>query len=94
MSVKQLLFKKQKNQEKTVQLPKPSFEQEKSSRKKLSTFQEKFCAICFEEDDRNIGDEQVKWIQCAKCAVWVHSQCLHLQQEDNEETYPCICCVE
>ena len=50
-SVKQLQFLNKQTKKKTVQLPKLSFEQEISSHKKLSTFQAKFCAICFEEDD-------------------------------------------
>ena len=92
-SVKQLrFFKTTRPRKKAAQLPKPSYDQEKSSRQKLSTFQPKFCAICFDEDDRSISDE-VEWVQCAKCAVWVHSLCVHLELEENE-TYLCTYCIE
>ena len=33
------------------------------------------CGICFMEED-NMYTEVIDWLQCEKCSIWVHKQCV------------------
>ena len=38
------------------------------------------CGICYKEQDNMTGDN-IQWIQCSKCSIWMHEACsnVHLQ---------------
>ena len=68
---KQLRFSKTKKRKRpTITLPKQSYAEVKVSQRTLSHIEPIFCAICFSDN------EQVEWIQCTKCAMWVHCLCV------------------
>ena len=34
------------------------------------------CDICFMEED-DMYTEVIDWLQCEKCSIWVHKQCVN-----------------
>ena len=50
---------KQTKSSKTIQLPKPSYCEQKKSKQSLSEINVKFCAVCFSEDDESISRDIV-----------------------------------
>ena len=54
--------KKQTKSSKIIQLPKPSYYEQKKSKQLLSEINVKFCAVCFSEDDESISSDIVEWV--------------------------------
>ena len=62
---------KQTKLSKILQLPKPSNYEQRVSKQTLSEINTKFCAICFCEDDTNISSDNVEWVYCVRCSMWI-----------------------
>ena len=88
---KQRNFLKQ-NKRKIIQLPKPSYYEQKKSKQSLSEINVKFCAVCFSEDDESISSDIVEWVQCGRCSMWIHRLCAHIDIK-NDKHYICNYCV-
>ena len=61
------------------------------SQHRLETIEAKFCAVCFSEEDEHGDSEQVQWIQCDKCTIWIRLSFVDMDIDVNE-TYVCTCC--
>ena len=44
------------------------------------------CGICFMEED-NMYTEVIDWLQCEKCSIWVHKQCVKAPMLLSSDTF-------
>ena len=58
----------------TNALSKPTILQSSNVKKTLQETEPMFCSKCINEND-NTGDENIEWINCSKCSVWLHCSC-------------------
>ena len=65
---------------------KPSSNEYQAARKKICTADVKLCAVCWKEDDTNNSNE-VLWIACTKCDLWMHKSCIKMPTIENNEFY-------
>ena len=65
--------KRRKGSTKAGSLTKPS-EETVRARERLGVVEVKLCSICLKEDDI-AKTEEVEWIQCSVCGVWLHLLC-------------------
>ena len=84
-------FKTSHRKNPKISLPKPSYDEVQHSQHRLETIEAKFCAVCFSEEDEHGDSEQVQWIQCDKCTIWIHLSCVGIDIDVND-TYVCTCC--
>ena len=86
-------FSTKKKKPKPTQLPKPTYDQQKCSQNILQQLEVKFCAVCFKEEDSTTDPgEDIQWISCSQCSVWVHTSCT---QGTTDEDYLCqYCCKQ
>ena len=52
----------------------------------------KVCGICFMEDDNTISSQEVLWIQCSYCSLWLHTAC-DSTQNFSQPDFKCALCV-
>ncbi len=60
-------------------------------KQQLNKTDTEICGICFCEDDQQVQSEQVDWMSCALCSLWVHKNCVSAK-DINEENYVCFYC--
>lgn len=70
---------------------KPTPIKEAKANKKLATTPVKVCSVCWKEDDHETEDE-VSWIQCNSCQVWIHISCATAPPENTTDTFICNIC--
>ena len=72
----------------SARIQKPSIEKHKNATEKLQSVEVTVFCICWKEDDSSTS-EDVLWIACRKCGLWMHSLCV--KQTDFDE-YLCKNC--
>jgi len=81
-------FSTKRKRTSSARMQKPSIEEHKKATEKLQSVEVTVCCICWKEDDSSTS-EDVLWIACRKCGLWMHSLCV--EQTDSEE-YLCKNC--
>ena len=51
-----------------------------------------FCGSCLKEDDRS-NHEVMEWIQCERCALWIHLTCTIPKLTNAPDVYICHFCT-
>ena len=72
-------------------MKKPSHEEQKSASQSLQAMDVTVCAICWKEEDENNTEEDILWISCSKCELWMHTSCLKSDVID-PDGYLCESC--
>ena len=96
---KQLRFfsTKRKRTSTTSGLGKPTLEESKQCKSKLTSLETRFCAVCLQEDDcsSSASGELVTWLQCSICTMWVRIGCTQHHLNDTlPDDYICNYCAE
>ena len=60
-----------------------------STQKEIEQANIRVCGFCFNEEPHGSNNEDVEWIECEKCKVWVHQSCDYI--EDNNNYICCMC---
>lgn len=60
---------------KSSSLTKPSTAQTIQAKEILEGVDVRLCSVCLREDDEE-HTEEVEWLQCTRCNVWVHTSCI------------------
>ena len=90
---KQLTFRstRKRRQLATNSISKPSQAQVLEQRKKLKEEEPIFCGVCFQENDSSCSNT-ITWVQCSKCAMWIHNTCTDTPSCQDEH-YMCQYCL-
>lgn len=78
--------KKRLNSSRTIR--KPTITEVMQCEDELNCTETEICAVCFQQDD-TLEDDNVQWISCKLCSVWVHLNCINTN--DNKD-YICSFC--
>ena len=70
---------------------KPSDEEKEESKSKMMKCSIKVCAKCWKEDDAPDGEEEINWVQCDACGLWLHATCATNYNSDSD-SYFCYNC--
>ena len=55
--------------------------------------QTEVCEICLQpEDSKNINSDEILWVSCNKCSIWVHTSCTNMI-ETNLDEHICMYCT-
>lgn len=55
---------------------KPTSEEVERSVEKMQKVDIKVCGVCWQEEDRStLESEEIAWVACDKCSLWVHLSC-------------------
>ena len=73
-------------------LTKPTVIQMEECKRTCSEQPVKVCAACFQEEDKDKSDE-IHWIQCFNCLVWVHSTCIDIVPPQTIDSFVCHYCT-
>ena len=74
-------------------LTKPSFNQSEKRKEALSKTNSLFCGSCFKENDMNYENQEVQWIQCDNCSMWLHLSCTQPTLITVPDKFICHFCV-
>jgi len=87
---------KKKRKKLCLSIAKPNPQQLTASKAKLSRQEPDICAICWKVNDIDLTYSQINvlWVQCSNCKVWVHKQCLKLDEDESlpEQFFCSFCC--
>ena len=75
----------------TGRIKKPSVEEQESASYSLKATEVTVCAICWKEEDDEHTSQDIEWISCSKCELWIHKACLNPDQLECDE-YICERC--
>ncbi len=64
-------------------ISKPTITEAMQCEDELNCTDTEICAVCFQQDDN------IQWISCKLCSVWVHLNCININ--DNND-YICSFC--
>ena len=64
-------------------LSKPTPQQLSQSQATLKGQEPSYCAVCFKKNDKN-NTEDVSWVQCSSCTMWIHQCCTSLCDESEQ----------
>ena len=74
-------------------LRKPNSKEAKSCYDTLQQTETEVCGICLQlEDSKDIKSDDILWVSCNKCSIWVHASCTNITDTILEE-YICIYCA-
>ena len=72
-------------------LRKPNNKEAKSCYDTLQQTETEVCGICLQpEDSKDINTEEILWVSCNKCSIWVHTSCMI---RTNFDEYICMYCT-
>ena len=57
-------------------ISKPTITEAMQCEDELNCTETEICAVCFQQDD-TLEDDNVQWISCKLCSVWVHLNCIN-----------------
>jgi hypothetical protein len=80
-----------KKRSKAQRWAKPSNEEAAKCKEILENVEIRLCAVCFKEDDTAPTQNQVEWVQCSSCNVWIHVSCI--QHSVDLSNYICDLCM-
>ncbi len=69
-------------------ISKPTITEAMQCEDELNCTETGICAVCFQQDD-TLEDDNVQWISCKLCSVWIHLNCININ--DNND-YICSFC--
>ena len=46
-------------------------------------------AVCICKDDK-LEDDNIDWIDCNKCSIWVHKNCVTANEQDDDVCAYCM----
>ena len=74
---------------------KPTGAEVEKCQEDLMNIEAKVCGICYKEDDLNTCLQEVDWIQCENCNLWVHLHCVSATMLSSESSsgYQCKYCM-
>ena len=72
-------------------LSRPS-EKEVIKVKQILSKEPKYCGSCLKEDDSDYNNDDISWIQCQKCSLWLHLFCTNPKLTVIPEIYTCHFC--
>ena len=70
---------------------KPSSEEAVTTKQKMARVEVTVCGICLAED--NSQSDDIEWIACCKCSLWVHLYCASPSSLHDKENYYCDYCL-
>ena len=71
---------------------KPTLGKFRASAQNLDKVDVLLCGYCHKEDDESISEE-VMWVSCSKCNIWMHLLCIQRQgQQLKDDDYICTLC--
>ena len=82
--------KKRKIQDKAID--KPSQTEVAATQTTLDECEIDICGICFSEEDLHSTEEQIDWISCGVCDMWVHARCAKESWLKNSTEFTCPYC--
>jgi hypothetical protein len=59
----------------------------------LTSIEAKFCGSCLKEDDVNYETDNIPWVQCESCALWLHLSCTVPKLTDIPDDFICHFCI-
>ena len=65
--------------------------EQESASYSLKAIEVTVCAICWKEEDDEHTSQDIEWISCSKCELWIHKACLNPDQLECDE-YVCERC--
>ena len=71
---------------------KPSSEEAVTTKQKMARVEVTVCGICLAEEDNSQSDD-IEWIACCKCSLWVHLYCASPSSLHDKENYYCDYCL-
>ena len=71
---------------------KPSSEEAVTTKQKMARVEVTVCGICLAEEDNSQSDD-IEWIACCKCRLWVHLYCASPSSLHDKENYYCDYCL-
>ena len=84
-------FSTKRKCKKSIQISKPTPEEFKTSENTLNTTNVLVCGYCFKEDDSS-SSEDILWLACSKCGIWIHALCAGKMPISEEDDYTCRLC--
>ena len=60
--------------------------------KQILSREPKFCGSCLKEDDSDYNNDDISWIQCQKCSLWLHLFCTNPKLTIIPQKYTCHFC--
>ena len=82
------VFIQPKKRQTASRFDKPSTHECRIAQKKMCTTDVKVCAVCWREDDNDTNNSNdVAWIACTKCELWIHRSCIATQNIEQNEFY-------
>ena len=90
---KQLRFFSTKKKRKTskLSLAKPTIQELDDITDDLMDADVQCCGVCFKTDDTS-GIEDIHWIECTLCTMWIHLNCDPNSNELSRTNYQCPYC--
>ena len=74
-------------------LSKPNVNQARLCYKHLQQMETDLCGICLQhEDSKDTNEDDILWVSCNKCSIWVHASCSNMTNTLSED-YTCMYCV-
>ena len=89
----QKFFSTKKRRMITSTLSKPTLLQSEKCRTELKRTDPIFCGNCLKENDINLANQVIQWIQCDKCSMWLHLSCITPTLTSVPDVYTCNLCL-
>ena len=86
-----VFFSTKRKRSSASRIKKPSVEEQESASHSLKTTEVTVCAICWKEEDDEHNSQEIEWISCSKCKLWMHKACLDPNELECDE-YECKRC--
>ncbi len=74
-------------------LTKPTAIQMEECKRTCSQLTVKVCAVCYQEKKIRDKTDEINWIQCSNCLVWVHSTCNDIVPPQTIDRFVCHYCT-
>ena len=87
---------KKKRKVASKHITKPTNEEYASTKSHLSTIEPSLCGICFKMDDECQNQDNIEWIECSVCSLWIHQSCAKRAIQTaviDVENFKCIACL-